>query len=78
MRTLGGSAPASCPRSSGGSERGVGSGPVQYLDVQQLFVGNLPHNCTEDDLRELFCQWGRVADIRSLLCAAFRISNFSN
>ena len=65
MRTMGGSAPASCPRPSGGSERGVGSGPVQqYSDVQQLFVGNLPHNCTEDDLRELFCQWGRVADIR--------------
>jgi len=66
MRTMGGSAPAAgCPRPSGGSGRGVGSGPVQqYSDVQQLFVGNLPHNCTEDDLRELFCQWGRVADIR--------------
>ena len=65
MRPMGGGAPGGGPRSSGGSERGVGGGgPAQYSDVQQLFVGNLPHNCTEEDLRDLFCQWGKVADIR--------------
>ena len=63
-----GGAPGGGPRSSGGGggiggERGVG-GPVQYPDGQQLFVGNLPHNCTEDDLRELFGHYGKVADIR--------------
>merc|ERR1719367_413988 len=64
-----GVAPGGGPRSSVGgggigSERGMGGGPIQYPDGQQLFVGNLPHNCTDDDLRELFGQYGKVADIR--------------
>jgi len=33
-------------------------------DSQQLFVGNLPHNCTEQDLRELFSTFGKVTDLR--------------
>lgn len=33
-------------------------------DSQQLFVGNLPHNCTEHDLKELFSTFGKVIDLR--------------
>jgi RNA recognition motif-containing protein len=29
-------------------------------DAQQLFMGNLPHNCTEEDLVKLFGAWGKV------------------
>ena len=31
-------------------------------DSQQLFVGNLPHDCTEDHLTELFGKYGKVKD----------------
>ncbi len=51
----------------GGPSRGLGGGggggPL-YSDAQQLFVGNLPHNCTESDLEALFGQFGKVAEIR--------------
>lgn len=43
---------------------GGGSGGGQYPDTQQLFVGNLPHNCTEDDLEQLFGKFGKVAEVR--------------
>ena len=33
-------------------------------DSNQLFVGNLPHNCTEDELVELFTKFGKVNDVR--------------
>ena len=33
-------------------------------DSQQLFVGNLPHDCTEDHLTELFGKFGKVTDVR--------------
>jgi len=33
-------------------------------DSQQLFVGNLPHNCTDAELIELFGQFGKVTDVR--------------
>jgi len=33
-------------------------------DSQQLFVGNLPHNCAEDELVELFNKYGKVLDVR--------------
>jgi len=33
-------------------------------DHLQLFVGNLPHNCSEADLSDLFSKFGKVADIR--------------
>ena len=29
-------------------------------DSQQLFVGNLPHNCGEEELVELFGKYGKV------------------
>ena len=31
-------------------------------DSQQLFVGNLPHDCTEDHLTELFGKYGKVGE----------------
>ena len=33
-------------------------------DSNQLFVGNLPHNCTEEELVELFSKFGKVNDVR--------------
>ena len=38
-----------------------------YPDSQQLFVGNLPHNCTESDLESLFSQFGKVIIIHIIL-----------
>ncbi|XP_067010833.1 ras GTPase-activating protein-binding protein 2 [Anabrus simplex] len=43
------------------------SGPnmmQQYSDTQQLFMGNLPHSATEEDLRELFSEFGNIIDLR--------------
>lgn len=36
----------------------------QYSDAHQLFLGNLPHNATEDDLRQIFEPFGRVVELR--------------
>lgn len=33
---------------------------TQCPDNQQVFVGNLPHNCTEEDLEKLFSKFGKV------------------
>ncbi|UYV68078.1 G3BP2 [Cordylochernes scorpioides] len=40
------------------------SGPLQYPDNQQLFVGNLIHSITEEDLREHFSKYGNVLEMR--------------
>ena len=32
-----------------------------FSDSQQLFVGNLPHNCAEEELVELFTKYGKVS-----------------
>lgn len=45
-------------------ERRGGARPCQYGDAHQLFLGNLPHNATEQDLRQIFERYGRVADLR--------------
>ncbi|XP_035736544.1 ras GTPase-activating protein-binding protein 2-like [Vespa mandarinia] len=45
-------------------ERRGGARPCQYSDAHQLFLGNLPHNASEHDLRQLFERYGRVADLR--------------
>ncbi|XP_011505491.1 PREDICTED: ras GTPase-activating protein-binding protein 2 isoform X2 [Ceratosolen solmsi marchali] len=37
---------------------------VGYTDSHQLFLGNLPHNASENDLRQIFERYGRVADLR--------------
>ncbi|GFY48148.1 ras GTPase-activating protein-binding protein 2 [Trichonephila inaurata madagascariensis] len=61
-------------RGMGGSERsppedGEGSDRrkpsfVHYPDSQQLFVGNLTHSITEEELKAHFTQFGRVLDMR--------------
>lgn len=35
-----------------------------FSDSQQLFVGNMPHGCTEEDLSDLFSKFGRVLEVR--------------
>lgn len=37
---------------------------TQYPDTQQVFVGNLPHSVTEEQVRERFEQFGHVIDFR--------------
>ncbi|XP_063217269.1 ras GTPase-activating protein-binding protein 2 isoform X2 [Bacillus rossius redtenbacheri] len=49
---------------SDGDRRRSGPNTQMYLDSQQLFLGNLPHNATEDDLKQLFGKFGTVIDIR--------------
>ncbi|XP_073989488.1 ras GTPase-activating protein-binding protein 2 isoform X2 [Rhodnius prolixus] len=39
---------------------------TQYSDSHQLFIGNLPHNATEMDLRDLFGKFGTIVDLRIL------------
>ncbi|XP_045449407.1 ras GTPase-activating protein-binding protein 2 [Melitaea cinxia] len=39
-------------------------GGRRYSDAQQLFLGNLPHSATEDELRALFARFGPVAELR--------------
>uniref|UniRef100_A0A6P7HH15 Ras GTPase-activating protein-binding protein 2-like n=1 Tax=Diabrotica virgifera virgifera TaxID=50390 RepID=A0A6P7HH15_DIAVI len=35
-----------------------------FNDVNQLFLGNLPHNATEDELRNIFSDYGNIIDLR--------------
>ncbi|XP_063912441.1 ras GTPase-activating protein-binding protein 2 isoform X2 [Zophobas morio] len=35
-----------------------------FGDQNQLFLGNLPHNATEDELREIFSEFGAILDLR--------------
>lgn len=56
-------------RRSQSSGIGIGGGNIggnnsQYADNHQLFLGNLPHSATEDDLRELFSQFGNIVELR--------------
>jgi len=43
---------------------GGGGGMSKYSDRQQLFVGNLPLNITERELKEFFEQYGKVEELR--------------
>lgn len=45
-----------------GDRRGGRQG--QYGDSHQLFLGNLPLDASEDQLRQLFEQYGPVAELR--------------
>ncbi|KAG6448179.1 hypothetical protein O3G_MSEX005384 [Manduca sexta] len=36
----------------------------RYSDAQQLFLGNLPHGASEEELRALFGRFGAVAELR--------------
>lgn len=52
-------------RGGGPHERGSSVTPSNvYNDAQQVFVGNLPHNCTMSVLQTLFEHYGKVADVR--------------
>ena len=44
----------------GGPRSGGSNATTLYPDSQQVFVGNLPHNCSEPDLEQLFGQFGKV------------------
>ncbi|KAG5882906.1 hypothetical protein JTB14_020174 [Gonioctena quinquepunctata] len=35
-----------------------------FNDVNQLFLGNLPHTATEDELRDIFSEFGPIVDLR--------------
>lgn len=37
-----------------------------FGDANQLFLGNLPHTATEDDLREIFLEFGQIIELRIL------------
>lgn len=36
----------------------------QFGDQHQLFLGNLPHSATEEDLKSMFSKFGNVVDLR--------------
>nr|XP_061779333.1 ras GTPase-activating protein-binding protein 2-like [Nerophis lumbriciformis] len=38
--------------------------PVRYPDSHQLFVGNLPHDIDELELRDFFMTYGNVVELR--------------
>ncbi|KAF5276201.1 hypothetical protein FQR65_LT04006 [Abscondita terminalis] len=35
-----------------------------FGDSHQLFLGNLPHSATEDELRDIFASFGQIVDLR--------------
>lgn len=38
----------------------------QFNDSQQLFLGNIPHHASEEELKALFSRFGTVVDLRIL------------
>lgn len=38
----------------------------QFGDNQQLFLGNIPHHASEEELKALFARFGTVVDLRIL------------
>ena len=34
------------------------------MATKTMYVGNLPYGMTEDDVKELFAEWGPVSDVR--------------
>ena len=47
--------------------RGPGRDSIRYPDSQQIFVGNLPYDIDEADLRDHFSGWFYYSIIRGLL-----------
>lgn len=45
-------------------DRRQGGPPPRFSDSQQVFVGNLPHNMSETDLKDYFERYGKVVDMR--------------
>ena len=41
------------------------------MGTKSLYVGNLPYSSTEDDLREMFEQFGPVEDVRVIQSKGF-------
>ena len=37
---------------------------ISISNNQQLYVGNLPKDCTEEQLEDLFAKFGKVIDVR--------------
>lgn len=35
-----------------------------FGDSNQLFLGNLPHSATEEDLRDIFIEFGQIVELR--------------
>jgi len=63
---------------SRGRPFGAGGPPAAqvYPDSQQVFVGNVPHNVNDQELREYFEQYGPVADIRINRKTSYNLPNF--
>ena len=40
------------------------AGSKAEIDPLKVYVGNLPNNCTEGDLRNLFEKFGKVTEVR--------------
>ncbi|XP_061102291.1 ras GTPase-activating protein-binding protein 2-like [Conger conger] len=53
-------------RGRGDSEAGDGDGrrPARHPDSHQLFVGNLPHDIDETELKDFFMTFGNVVELR--------------
>lgn len=45
-------------------ERRTSNSNTQFVDSQQLFLGNVPHHATEEELKALFSKYGNVIDLR--------------
>ena len=55
------------PMGGGGGSRVAGppsDRPPRYPDAHQLFVGNLPLDTTEKELKDFFSQFGNVLELR--------------
>ena len=46
-----------------------------YPDSQQIFVGNLPHTVTEEDLKALFGDYGEVSSMENAILQGLLIHN---
>lgn len=46
------------------SERRTSNTNTQFGDSHQLFLGNVPHHATEEELKALFSKFGAVVDLR--------------
>lgn len=46
------------------AERRSSNANQQYGDNHQLFMGNVPHNATEEQLTAIFSKFGSVAELR--------------
>jgi len=65
MDRQGGGRPPFSDDSDGERRRsGPSNSTSSYPDSNQLFLGNLPHHATEEELKKLFAQFGPVADLR--------------